>query len=343
MDGDFGFGMRRLSIIDVAGGHQPITTPDGRYSIVFNGEIYNHLDLRGELADAGFTFRTRSDTETLLASFVHWQDDAWLRLEGMYAVALWDHVARTLTLARDPLGIKPLYLTQQNDGIAFASEIRALKVLPGHRFDIDERAVHDFFSFGHVQKPRSIYQQVGSLEPGTSFVPGSGRGGPPRVLAARIRVRRGRSGDRGNPRARAGDRQATHAADVPVGAFLSGVSTQRRDGGDDASDSPSHQGVHDRLSELDHRRDRRRAALRGAPWLRAHRAADAADGPGRDLSRRAALVRRTLRGHRGGAHLVPVAAGGTAREGGAVRRRRRQGAGYKRQRTAQMMAAADWR
>jgi asparagine synthase (glutamine-hydrolysing) len=90
MDGDFGFGMRRLSIIDVAGGHQPITTPDGRHSIVFNGEIYNHLDLRAELAAAGFVFRTKSDTETLLAASCTGQDDAWLRLEGMYAVAIWD-------------------------------------------------------------------------------------------------------------------------------------------------------------------------------------------------------------------------------------------------------------
>jgi asparagine synthase (glutamine-hydrolysing) len=187
MDGDFGFGMRRLSIIDVAGGHQPITTPDGRYSIVFNGEILQPLDLRDQLADAGFRFRTRSDTETLLASFVHWQDDAWLRLEGMYAVAVWDHAARILTLARDPLGIKPLYVTQQNDGIAFASEIGALKVLPEHRFDIDERAVHDFFSFGHVQKPRSIYRQVTSLGTGHVLRPA-----PPERRSAR------RSGNRGS-------------------------------------------------------------------------------------------------------------------------------------------------
>jgi len=166
VDGDFGFGMRRLSIIDVAGGHQPITTEDGRYSIVFNGEIYNHLELRDELGTAGYAFRTRSDTETILQSFVHWQDDTWLKLEGMYAVAIWDHVSRTLTLARDPLGVKPLYITEQHDGLAFASELRALRVLPDHRFDIDERAVHDFWSFGHVQKPRSIYRQVRSLEPG---------------------------------------------------------------------------------------------------------------------------------------------------------------------------------
>ena len=102
-DGDFGFGMRRLSIIDIVGGHQPLATPDRRYSIVFNGEIYNHLELRAELDAAGYRFQTRSDTETLLASFVRWKDDAWIRFEGMYAAAIWDHLSRSLTLARDPL------------------------------------------------------------------------------------------------------------------------------------------------------------------------------------------------------------------------------------------------
>ena len=155
-DGDFGFGMRRLSIIDIAGGHQPITTSDGRYSIVYNGEIYNHLDLRRELDAEGVRFTTHSDTETLLAAFVRWGDDAWLRCEGMYAAAIWDRAERSLTLARDPLGIKPLYVTRQHGGIAFASEVRALRVLPDHAFTLDERAVHDFFSYGHVQKPRAI-------------------------------------------------------------------------------------------------------------------------------------------------------------------------------------------
>ena len=165
-DGDFGFGMRRLSIIDLAGGHQPIFSPDGRHAIVFNGEIYNHPELRRELEAAGVTFRTHSDTETLLASWLHWGDAAWLKLDGMYAVAIWDRAERQLTLARDPLGIKPLYLTEQRGGLAFASEIRALRVLPNHEFDLDERGVHDFFMFGHVQRPRSIYRRVHSLEPG---------------------------------------------------------------------------------------------------------------------------------------------------------------------------------
>jgi asparagine synthase (glutamine-hydrolysing) len=226
VDGDFGFGMRRLSIIDVAGGHQPITTPDGRFSIVFNGEIYNHLELRDELTKAGYRFRTHSDTETLLASFVHWRDDAWLRLEGMYAVAIWDHVDRSLTLARDPLGIKPLYLTQQNDGIAFASEIRALKVLPEHRFDIDERAVHDFFSFGHVQKPRSIYQQVVSLEPGHVLHLGpTGAAVRHAFWQPHFRIREGVSEHDWIEETRERVLQTVKQhmlADVQVGAFLSG-------------------------------------------------------------------------------------------------------------------------
>ncbi|MFS0736588.1 asparagine synthase (glutamine-hydrolyzing) [Sphingomonas sp. 1P06PA] len=166
IDGDFGFGMRRLSIIDLAGGHQPMTSPDGRYVIVTNGEIYNHLELRPALEAAGHRFETHSDTETLLAAYLHWGDDAWIRLEGMFATAIWDRATRSLTLARDPLGVKPLYVTEQNGGLAFASEIRALRPLPGHSFDVSDRGVHDFFMFGHVQPPRSIFAQVRSLDPG---------------------------------------------------------------------------------------------------------------------------------------------------------------------------------
>ena len=166
IDADFGFGMRRLSILDVAGGHQPMTARDGQFAIVFNGEIYNHLDLRADLAARGFAFATHSDTETILAAFVHWGNDAWAKLEGMFTVAIWDRTKQELTLARDPLGIKPLYISEQNGGLAFASELKALRVLPGHRFDVSNRAVHDYFSFGHVRKPRSIFDQVRTLDPG---------------------------------------------------------------------------------------------------------------------------------------------------------------------------------
>lgn len=165
-DGDFGFGMRRLSILDIGGGHQPMSTPDGRFSIVFNGEIYNHLEVRQSLIAAGCTFTTHSDTETILAAFAHWGNDAWARLEGMFAIAVWDRDRRSLVLARDPLGIKPLYISRQAGGLSFASEIKALWTLPEHRFDIDDRAVHDYFRFGHVRRPRSIFRQVTSIEPG---------------------------------------------------------------------------------------------------------------------------------------------------------------------------------
>ncbi len=166
IEGNLGIGMRRLSIIDLAGGHQPIESPDGRHAIVFNGEIYNHLDLRRMLEAAGHSFTTHSDTETILVGYREWGDSVWARLDGMFAVAIWDRRERRLTLARDPIGIKPLYLTEQAGGLAFASELPALEVLPAHRFDLSQRAVHDFFSFGHIRTPRSIYEQVRSLKPG---------------------------------------------------------------------------------------------------------------------------------------------------------------------------------
>ena len=136
IDGDFGFGMRRLSIIDPEHGHQPITSPDGRYSIVCNGEIVNHLDLRREL-EPGYRFRTRSDIETLLAAYLRWGDDAWLRFEGMYAAAIWDRHSKTLTLARDPLGIKPLFITEQAGGYRF--RIRNLGIARHPRLRVRHR------------------------------------------------------------------------------------------------------------------------------------------------------------------------------------------------------------
>lgn len=226
VDGDFGFGMRRLSIIDVAGGHQPISTADGRYTIVFNGEIYNHPDLRRELEKDGAAFRTHSDTETVLAAFAHWGDEAWVRLEGMFAAAIWDRRERSLTLARDPLGIKPLYLTQQHGGLAFASEIRALRVLPEHSFDLDDRGVHDFFRFGHVQRPRSFFRQVRSLDPG--HVLHLATAGDVDIRAfwqPRFQVRRDLSEAEWieETRTRVQQSVARHMlSDVPVGAFLSG-------------------------------------------------------------------------------------------------------------------------
>ena len=173
VDGDFGFGMRRLSIVDVEAGHQPMVSRDGRFAIVFNGEIYNHEEIRREIGER-YPFTTRSDTETILAAFSMWENAAWSRLEGMFAVAIWDRDKRSLTLARDPLGIKPLYVARQNQGIAFASELKAILTLPDHDFTIDDRAIDDYFTFGHVRRPRTIYREVETLDPGSWLTVGSG-------------------------------------------------------------------------------------------------------------------------------------------------------------------------
>lgn len=226
VDGDFGFGMRRLSIIDLPGGHQPIVSDDGRTLIVFNGEIYNHRELRSELEAAGRRFRTNSDTETILVGYEHWGDDVWARLEGMFAVAIWDKQTRTLRLARDPLGIKPLYIAEQNGGLAFASELKALRVLPELSFETDPRAVHDFFSFGHVRTPRTIYRGVRTLPPGHVLTIGAAGAAELRQFwVPQFRPERGRSDKHWIEEFRTqwlASVKAHMLADVEVGVFLSG-------------------------------------------------------------------------------------------------------------------------
>ena len=224
-DGDFGFGMRRLSIIDVAGGHQPIASPDGRFLIVCNGEIVNHPELRSEIGST-YPFQTRSDVETLLACFVRWGDEAWLRAEGMYAAAIWDRQTRTLRLARDPLGIKPLFVTQQKGGLGFASEIPALRSIPGFEFDVDERGVHDFFCFGHVLGPRSIFSQVRAFPPGhvLQLAP-NGEARIDRFWSPTVNPVHGRSEAEWVEETREQVRRTVEKhmiSDVPIGAFLSG-------------------------------------------------------------------------------------------------------------------------
>jgi asparagine synthase (glutamine-hydrolysing) len=227
VDGDLGIGMRRLSIIDLAGSDQPIFSEDRRHAIVFNGEIYNYRALRDELRALGHRFATQGDTEVILAAWRQWGDAAWERLDGMFAAAIWDGETRRLTLARDQLGIKPLYYSWQGGRLAFGSELKALLVVPGLRFDPDPRAVHDYFSFGHVRAPRSIYRQVAVLPPG--HVLRLDPGGEPR-LQAFWRARYERAPARADAdwveAFRATWLEAVRAqmlaADVDVGAFLSG-------------------------------------------------------------------------------------------------------------------------
>lgn len=224
VDGDFGFAMRRLSIIDIEGGHQPIASADGRYAIVCNGEIVNHLELRRDLSN--YPFRTHSDVEALLAGYLSWGDQVWTRAKGMYAAAIWDRQTKTLCLARDPLGIKPLFVTEQDGGLAFGSEIPALREIPGYGFDVDERGIHDFFCFGHVLGPRSIFSQVRAISPGHLLRIGpKGNARLERFWQPKIQVLRGRSEADWveETRTRVLETVKQHMiSDVPIGTFLSG-------------------------------------------------------------------------------------------------------------------------
>ncbi|HLH75950.1 MAG TPA: asparagine synthase (glutamine-hydrolyzing), partial [Candidatus Binataceae bacterium] len=164
-----GLGNARLAILDLsAAGNQPMVSAHGRYVITFNGEIYNYQALCAELSRLGYRFRGQSDTETLLAAFEHWGiEDALSRLEGMFALALWDRVEHTLTLARDPFGQKPLYYTWSHGAFIFGSELKAMRPHPSFRPAIDPAAVVLLLRHSYILEPYSIYQGVYKLEPGS--------------------------------------------------------------------------------------------------------------------------------------------------------------------------------
>jgi asparagine synthase (glutamine-hydrolysing) len=161
-------GFRRLAILDLSAlGHQPMHSAGGRFTIIFNGEVYNHADLRRELAAAGHRFRGHSDTETMLAAYEQWGvERATRRFIGMFAIALWDHAERTLHLIRDRLGIKPLYVWQGDGELGFGSELKSLVALP--RFDrtLDPGAVVAYLRYLYVPAPLSVFRDVRKLEPG---------------------------------------------------------------------------------------------------------------------------------------------------------------------------------
>lgn len=164
-------GMRRLSIIDLSGGSQPIANEDGTINVVFNGEIYNFAEIRSELEELGHRFETSSDTEVLVHSYEEYGLELTQRLRGMFAFALWDANRERLVIARDRLGIKPLYYWDAGrEGLAFASELGSLKVLRGFPRAVDDTAVADFLSLGYVPDPASIYAGVRKLPPGHRMV-----------------------------------------------------------------------------------------------------------------------------------------------------------------------------
>ena len=162
-----GLGHRRLSIIDLEGSPQPMQSADGRAVISFNGEIYNYLDLRRELEAAGAEFRTEGDTEVILAAWQRWGVDCLARLDGMFAFAVYDSSERTLFLARDRLGVKPLFMAHLSDGsLAFASELKGLLEHPLLRREVDPLAIEDYLAWGYVPDHRSILKGVEKLPAG---------------------------------------------------------------------------------------------------------------------------------------------------------------------------------
>jgi asparagine synthase (glutamine-hydrolysing) len=161
------FGHRRLSIIDLSGSRQPMANPDETVWLTYNGEVYNFQELRAELEARGVAFRTKGDTEVILRAYEVYGDAAVERLRGMFAFAIWDARRRRLLLARDPLGIKPLYYTRTADGFfLFASEIRALLTWPGVRAALDADALWDYLGQRYVPGPRTMFGGISKLSPG---------------------------------------------------------------------------------------------------------------------------------------------------------------------------------
>ena len=166
-DKKIGLGFRRLSIIDIAGGHQPMANEDGSVWIVFNGEIYNHQELRRSLEAKGHVYKTQSDTE----SIIHLYEEKGVRcvddLHGMFAFAIWDSRKRRLFLARDRIGIKPLYYTFKDGALVFASEIKSILKSPGIKRDINPAALYHYLSFVTAPAPMTLFDGISKLEPAT--------------------------------------------------------------------------------------------------------------------------------------------------------------------------------
>jgi len=160
VDGPCAIGMRRLSIIDLAGGHQPLSNGDGTLWLVCNGEIYNFRELRRELEALGHRFKTASDSEVILHSYAQYSDQFIHRLNGMFGFALWDARRRRLIVGRDRLGIKPIYLFRDARRLAFASEAKALLALPGISAEIDPAALRSYLNLGYVAAPLSIFRAI---------------------------------------------------------------------------------------------------------------------------------------------------------------------------------------
>ena len=162
-----GFGHRRLSVIDILSGQQPMFNAEGNVGVVFNGEIYNYPELTEELEQLGYTFRTKSDTETIVHAWAAWGEECVHKFRGMFAIAVWDRVKQTMFMARDRMGVKPFYYAILPDGMfIFGSELKSLRAHPDLPRAIDPRAVEDYFAYGYVPEPKTIYSSAFKLAPG---------------------------------------------------------------------------------------------------------------------------------------------------------------------------------
>ena len=159
-------GMRRLSIIDLAGGRQPIHNETGTIRVVFNGEIYNYQELREELEARGHHFYTSSDTETIVHAYEEWGEDAFARLQGMFGLAIWDQPSRTLLLARDRAGQKPLHYAERNGRLYFGSEIKSLLAASAVEPRLNAAALDHFLAFLYTPRDGSIFEGVHKVPPG---------------------------------------------------------------------------------------------------------------------------------------------------------------------------------
>lgn len=225
---------QRLSILDLSpAGHQPMGSTSGRYVMVFNGEVYNHVELREALADVQITWRGHSDTEVILVAIERWGlESALQRFVGMFAFALWDRQSATLTLARDRFGEKPLYWGQFGSTLLFGSELKALKKHPAFKGIVDRDALAAYMTYGYVPGTASIYQQVQKLKPGTLRVFQAGGtsielsywSAVDAALEAQAQGFAGSDGEATDQLETLITESVRHQllADVPVGAFLSG-------------------------------------------------------------------------------------------------------------------------
>lgn len=225
IDGRCGIAMRRLSIIDLAGGHQPLSNQEQTLWLVCNGEIYNYRELRAELQAGGRHFKTGSDCEVLLHLYDAEGDDFVLRLNGMFDFALWDARRRRLLIGRDRLGVKPLYLQQDGQRLAFATEAKALLALPDVSAELNHDALASYLHLGYVAAPDCIFKGMRKLPPATLLSIEDGQVREWRYWRPGSRIDRGASEREWSDRVRAQLEESVRmqmVSDVPIGAFLSG-------------------------------------------------------------------------------------------------------------------------